>query len=103
MREDRHVYRRTCPVFETVAQSLAHKWDSYVEVEINDRGPYAKGRDIDLSKRAATKIEMIEGWCRTGQDRSGSPTKETKAKLAVASRTKERSNPLSRVGDEKTH
>ncbi len=29
-----------------------------VEVEINDRGPYAKGRDIDLSKKAATQIGM---------------------------------------------
>jgi rare lipoprotein A len=27
-----------------------------VEVEINDRGPYVKGRDIDLSKEAAGKI-----------------------------------------------
>jgi rare lipoprotein A (peptidoglycan hydrolase) len=27
-----------------------------VEVEINDRGPYAKGRDIDLSKAAAKEI-----------------------------------------------
>lgn len=31
-----------------------------VEVEINDRGPHAKGRDIDLSKRAATVIGMIK-------------------------------------------
>jgi rare lipoprotein A (peptidoglycan hydrolase) len=31
-----------------------------VEVEINDRGPYAKGRDIDLSKRAATEIGMTK-------------------------------------------
>ena len=27
-----------------------------VEVEINDRGPYVKGRDIDLSKEAAGEI-----------------------------------------------
>lgn len=27
-----------------------------VEVEINDRGPYARGRDIDLSKAAAKEI-----------------------------------------------
>jgi rare lipoprotein A len=27
-----------------------------VEVQINDRGPYVKGRDIDLSKRAADEI-----------------------------------------------
>ena len=29
-----------------------------VDVKINDRGPYTKGRDIDLSKKAATKIGM---------------------------------------------
>ena len=27
-----------------------------VKVEINDRGPYSKGRDIDLSKKAAKEI-----------------------------------------------
>lgn len=27
-----------------------------VEVQINDRGPYVKGRDIDLSKAAAKEI-----------------------------------------------
>jgi rare lipoprotein A len=27
-----------------------------VEVEVNDRGPYAKGRDIDLSQGAAKKL-----------------------------------------------
>lgn len=32
-----------------------------VTVEINDRGPYAKGRDIDLSKAAAKELDMIEG------------------------------------------
>ena len=31
-----------------------------VTVEINDRGPYAKGRDIDLSKAAAKQLDMIE-------------------------------------------
>lgn len=29
-----------------------------VEVEVNDRGPYAKGRIIDLSKAAAKKLDM---------------------------------------------
>jgi len=31
-----------------------------VEVEINDRGPYAKGREIDLSREAAEKLDLIE-------------------------------------------
>ena len=29
-----------------------------VDVKVNDRGPYTKGRDIDLSKEAAEKIGM---------------------------------------------
>jgi rare lipoprotein A len=29
-----------------------------VDVEINDRGPYTKGRDLDLSREAAKKIDM---------------------------------------------
>lgn len=31
-----------------------------VKVRINDRGPYVKGRMIDLSKKAAKEIGMIE-------------------------------------------
>lgn len=31
-----------------------------VTVEINDRGPYAKGRDIDLSKGAAKELGILE-------------------------------------------
>ncbi len=31
-----------------------------VEVRINDRGPYARGRIIDLSRSAARKIDMIQ-------------------------------------------
>jgi rare lipoprotein A (peptidoglycan hydrolase) len=31
-----------------------------VDVEINDRGPYVKGRDIDLSKDAANKIGITK-------------------------------------------
>lgn len=31
-----------------------------VEVEINDRGPYVRGRDLDLSKKAAEQIGLDE-------------------------------------------
>lgn len=31
-----------------------------VTVRINDRGPYSKGRIIDLSRAAAAKIDMIK-------------------------------------------
>src|SRR5512132_4451234 len=32
-----------------------------VEVEINDRGPYARGRILDLSKAAAERLDMDSG------------------------------------------
>ena len=32
-----------------------------VTVEINDRGPYAKGRIIDLSKEAGRRLDIISG------------------------------------------
>ena len=31
-----------------------------VRVVINDRGPYAKGRIIDLSKKAARRLDMLD-------------------------------------------
>ena len=31
-----------------------------VEVRINDRGPYGKGRIIDLSEAAAKRLDMID-------------------------------------------
>jgi peptidoglycan lytic transglycosylase len=31
-----------------------------VEVEINDRGPYVRGRKIDLSKAAAKELDMLD-------------------------------------------
>jgi rare lipoprotein A len=34
--------------------------DKKVEVTINDRGPYAKGRVIDLSSAAAKKLDMVK-------------------------------------------
>jgi rare lipoprotein A len=32
-----------------------------VEVEINDRGPYARGRILDVSKAAAERLDMDSG------------------------------------------
>lgn len=31
-----------------------------VDLRINDRGPYAKGRDIDVSKKAAEELGMVK-------------------------------------------
>jgi len=43
-----------------------------LEVEINDRGPYVAGRDIDLSKRAAKELGMTKKRSGPGEDRSRS-------------------------------
>lgn len=34
--------------------------NKYVYAVINDRGPFIKGRDIDLSKSAAERLGMVE-------------------------------------------
>ncbi len=49
---------RTLP-FNTYVKVINLNNGRNVVVRINDRGPYAKGRIIDLSKRAATILHMI--------------------------------------------
>lgn len=49
---------KTLP-FNTKVRVTNLKNNKSVVVRINDRGPYAKGRIIDLSKAAAKKIDMI--------------------------------------------
>lgn len=49
---------RTLP-FNTVVKVQNLENNKKVEVRINDRGPFAKSRIIDLSKKAAERLEMI--------------------------------------------
>ncbi|MFM8346899.1 MAG: septal ring lytic transglycosylase RlpA family protein [Bacteroidota bacterium] len=49
---------RTLP-FGTRVQVIHQTTGRKVEVVINDRGPWIKGRIIDLSRAAATKLGMI--------------------------------------------
>ncbi|MDZ7683040.1 MAG: septal ring lytic transglycosylase RlpA family protein [Fodinibius sp.] len=49
---------RTLP-FNTVVKVKNLDNGESVQVRINDRGPYAKNRIIDLSKKAANKINML--------------------------------------------
>lgn len=49
---------RTLP-FGSVVRVIYEKTGDWVLVRINDRGPYAKGRIIDLSRKAATRLSMI--------------------------------------------
>ncbi|MFT3764318.1 MAG: septal ring lytic transglycosylase RlpA family protein [Minicystis sp.] len=48
---------RTLPLGTFV--DVARTDGRHVVVRINDRGPYARGRVIDLSRRAATEIGMV--------------------------------------------
>jgi rare lipoprotein A len=50
---------RTLP-FGTKVKVTNLKNNKYVIVRINDRGPYVKGRTIDLSYAAAEQIDMIK-------------------------------------------
>ncbi|HZH28764.1 MAG TPA: septal ring lytic transglycosylase RlpA family protein [Azospirillaceae bacterium] len=55
-----------------------------VDVIINDRGPYAKGRVIDLSKEAARRLDMIEegtAEVRVEMKPSEQPTEKARAKV----------------------
>lgn len=46
--------------FGTVVRVTNPKNGRSVKVTVNDRGPHAKGRIIDLSKKAARKIGIVD-------------------------------------------
>ncbi|WP_400192934.1 septal ring lytic transglycosylase RlpA family protein [Hymenobacter sp. B81] len=46
--------------FGTVVRVTNPRNNRSVKVTVNDRGPHAKGRIIDLSKKAARKIDIID-------------------------------------------
>ncbi len=50
---------RTLP-FGTIVRVKCLKNGRTVDVRINDRGPFSKGRIIDLSKAAAAQIGLVE-------------------------------------------
>ena len=49
-----------------------------VDVEINDRGPYTKGRDLDLSRKAAKKIGLKEDGAAPVKIEAKVPSKDGK-------------------------
>ena len=57
------------------------KTGNSVDVKINDRGPYVKGRDIDLSKRAAKEL---------GMTKEGVAPVKIEAEVAPADKSKEK-------------
>jgi rare lipoprotein A (peptidoglycan hydrolase) len=56
---DRTAAHPTLPLGTQATVTNLETGDS-VEVKINDRGPYVKGRDIDLSKGAAKELGMTK-------------------------------------------
>ncbi len=46
--------------FNTIVEVKNLETGKKIKVRINDRGPYAKGRIIDLSKKAAKKLGMLD-------------------------------------------
>ncbi len=50
---------RTLP-FDTVVRVINLQNDQSIEVRINDRGPYAENRIIDLSRAAADALDMLD-------------------------------------------
>ncbi len=50
---------RTLP-FNTIVEVVNTENNESVEVRINDRGPYARNRIIDLSRAAAEEINMVD-------------------------------------------
>ncbi len=46
--------------FNTIVEVKSLDTGKKVKVRINDRGPFAKGRIIDLSKKAAKKLGMLD-------------------------------------------
>jgi rare lipoprotein A (peptidoglycan hydrolase) len=55
-----------------------------VDVKINDRGPYVKGRDIDLSKRAAQELGMtIAGVAAVKIEAEVSPGEKPREQIAT--------------------
>jgi rare lipoprotein A len=51
--------------FGTVVKVTRVDTGQSVRVVINDRGPYAKGRIIDLSRRSARRIDLIDAGVTT--------------------------------------
>lgn len=51
--------------FGTVVKVTRTDTGRSVRVTINDRGPYTKGRVIDLARRAARRLDMIDAGVAT--------------------------------------
>ncbi len=81
---------KTLP-FNTVVRVTNLKNEHYVDVRINDRGPFVEGRVIDLSKAAADKLDMtLSGIALVKLDIISLPEGQTESAL----RKSEEVNPI---------
>jgi rare lipoprotein A len=72
---------RTLPIGSAVVVTNPATGSS-VKVRINDRGPYVRGRSLDLSKRAAEKIGMARKGVAQVKVKRADSTAETSASPA---------------------
>lgn len=75
---------KTLP-FGTVVKVTNLENNKSVNVRINDRGPFVAGREIDISKAAATKLDMIKtGTARVSLTIVSGSTETAIAKVSAA-------------------
>jgi len=60
-----------------------------VDVRINDRGPYVKGRDIDVSQGAAKKLDMTKSGIAPVKIEAKLPSSKTPTRSGSASASEE--------------
>lgn len=91
-----NMYSLTCAhktlPFGTILRITNLSNNKSVDVRVNDRGPFVKGREVDLSKAAAIKLDMIKtGTARVRieivNSKSASPAPATKDAVTVAHTT----------------
>ena len=91
-----NMYSLTCAhktlPFGTILRVTNLSNNKSVDVRVNDRGPFVKGREVDLSKAAAIKLDMIKtGTARVRIEivnpKSANPAPATKDAVTVAHTT----------------
>jgi rare lipoprotein A len=60
-----------------------------VDVRINDRGPYVKGRDIDVSQGAAKKLDITKSGTAPVKIEAKLPSSETPTRSGNVSASEE--------------
>lgn len=70
--------------FGTVLKVTNLKNNAFIHVTVNDRGPYAKSRIVDLSMAAAKELNMVQsGVARVKVEIMSMPERKTKKKTRI--------------------